>query len=66
MDNELRATALATAYKGAFCAFIGALAAFCLLSTVTAVDLTAAMVCALTIVFGVSIFLALFLFLDRI
>lgn len=66
MHDELRGTALAAAYKGAFFSVLGALAAFCLLSTVMTVDLPAAMVCALTIVLGASVFLALFLLLDRV
>lgn len=66
MHDELRAAALASAYKGAFFTVIGAQAFFCVLSTVIAVSLSAAMVCALTIVLGASLFLALFLFLDRV
>jgi hypothetical protein len=63
--DELRQTALARAYQWAFLVVLGALATFCLSSTVLAFDLSAQMLAALTVALGISAFLALFLLFDR-
>lgn len=65
MYDELRSVAMAAAYKWAFFAVVAALATFCLLTAVMVIDLSAAMLAALTIAFGASIFLGVFLFFDR-
>lgn len=65
MHDELRSSAMAAAYKWAFFAVLAFLATFCLLNTVIAFELSAAMLSALTIALGVSVFLGLFLFFDR-
>lgn len=65
MHDELRQAALASAYKWAFLAMLGALAAFCLSSTVLAIGLPGQMLAALTLALGASVFLALLLLFDR-
>lgn len=65
MHDELRQTALASAYKWAFLTMLGALAAFCLSSTVLEFAMPGLMLAALTIALGASVFLALFLLFDQ-
>lgn len=65
IDDELRQTAIARAYQWAFLAVLGALALFCLLSTVLTIAISASMLAALTITIAVTAFLVTFLLLDR-
>lgn len=65
MQDELRRSAISRAYQWAFITTIGALAAFCLLSTVVSIGAPGQMVAALTIALAVTTFLALFLLFDR-
>lgn len=65
MHDELRHTAISRAYQWAFFATVGALASFCLLSTVVTISVPGQMVAALTIALAVTAFLALFLLFDR-
>jgi hypothetical protein len=65
MHDEWRQVAIGKAYKWAFFAVLGALAMFCLLSTVMTIVLSGQMMAALTVALGVSVFLAVFLLYDR-
>lgn len=63
--DELRQAASALAFKWAFLAVMGALASFCLLSTVVTNSLPGQMVAALAVALGATAFLVAFLLFDR-
>lgn len=63
--DELRQAAIAHAYQWAFVVVLGALALFCLISRVMAINLPGQMVAALAIALGATAFLAIFLLRDR-
>ncbi|WP_426702836.1 hypothetical protein ACPPVV_07545 [Rhodanobacter sp. Col0626] len=65
LHDELRQAAITHAYKWAFFAVLGALASFCLMSTVMTIALPGQMVAALTVALGATAFLAVFLLHDR-
>ncbi|EIL99927.1 hypothetical protein [Rhodanobacter thiooxydans] len=65
MHDELRQAAIAHAYKWAFFTVIGALAAFCLSSIFVTISISGQMMAALTIALAATVFLAIFLLLDR-
>jgi O-antigen ligase len=65
MHDELRQAAITHAYKWAFFTVLGALASFCLLSTVVSISVSGQLVAALTVALAVIAFLMVFLLLDR-
>lgn len=74
LHDELRKTAIDRACKGSFFTVLGALAAFCVLSTLVTfgafgsmatLSVSGVMVAPLALVLAVTVFLALFLLFDR-
>lgn len=65
MHDELRQRAISRACQTAFFAMLGALAAFCVLSTIITIDLPSQMLAALAIALGITAFLGAFLVHDR-
>lgn len=65
MHDELRQRAIFRACQTAFFTMLGALATFCVLSTVIAIDLPGQMLAALAIALGITTFLGAFLVHDR-
>jgi lysylphosphatidylglycerol synthetase-like protein (DUF2156 family) len=65
LDDELRHIAAFKAFRAGFLVMLGTQAIFCLLSSTAMLAWSAGLLAAITITFGIAVFLGCFLFYDR-